>query len=68
MGLRLFRWALGDISAGKLVRIEQDATLATWEPSMDGAPRLFRPDLELLGDVGDFEVVCDRLAAAGLRA
>ena len=66
MGLRLFRRALGDISAGKLVRIEQDASLATWEPSMDGAPRLFRPDLQLLGNIGDFDVVCDRLTAAGM--
>ena len=63
LGLRLFRRVLSDIEAGKLVRIEQDSTLATWEPSMDGAPRLHRPDLEMLGHAGPFEIIRERPAA-----
>jgi methionyl-tRNA formyltransferase len=35
MGLRLFRRALTDISSGNIVRIPQDESLATWEPSLD---------------------------------
>lgn len=62
MGLRLFAKALGDIAAGKLVKVPQEPDLATWEPSMDGAPRLHRPDLELLGNIGDFELVNDAVA------
>ena len=57
LGLRLFERTLCDIAAGRLVKVPQDSALATWEPSMDGAPRLFRPDLEMLGNAGTFEVV-----------
>ena len=61
MGLRLFRQALGDLEAGRVVRIEQDTELATWEPAMEGAPRLFRPDLEMLGSGAEgFEIVRER--------
>lgn len=38
MGVRLFDRALGDIEAGRIVREEQDETLATWEPSWERAP------------------------------
>ncbi len=63
MGLRLFRQVLADLERGRVVRIEQDAALASWEPAMEGAPRLFRPDLEMLG-LGDesFQVIRERHA------
>lgn len=53
LGLKLFRKVLGDVSAGRIVRIPQDHALATWEPAIAGQPRLFRPDLELLPPPGD---------------
>jgi methionyl-tRNA formyltransferase len=52
LGLRLFRKVLDDISKGKIVRIPQEHTLATWEPAISGQPRLFRPDLDLLQPPG----------------
>lgn len=51
MGLRLFNKVLDDISAGVLVKVPQDESLATWEPSLS-PPRLHRPDLIMLGDGG----------------
>ena len=61
MGLRLFRQVLTDLAQGRKVMIEQDTALATWEPAMEGAPRLFRPDLEMLGSGGsEFEVIRER--------
>ena len=48
LGLLLFRKVLRDIPAGIVVREEQDHTLATWEPSLTGAPSLHRPELTLL--------------------
>lgn len=63
MGLRLFRHTLGDIAAGRLVKVEQDPALATWEPAMVGTPRLFRPELEMLGPTPGFEVIRERVAA-----
>ena len=70
MGLRLFARALADISAGRLVKVPQDAALVTWEPSLDGAPRLHRPDLEQLGDgtAAEFEIVRDYLLFNPARA
>lgn len=44
MGLRLIAKTLDDIQGGTAQRIRQDATLATWEPSID-APPLYRPEL-----------------------
>ena len=63
LGLRLFRRACVTSQPGNWSGIEQDATLATWEPSMDGAPRLYRPDLEMLGHAGPFEIIRERLSA-----
>lgn len=48
MGLRLIKRTVSDLSTGLMVRIPQDNTLATWEPSF-GRPALNRPDLELIG-------------------
>jgi len=42
MGLRLLRAAVDEIASGTITRVEQDHTLATWEPSITGAPRLHR--------------------------
>ena len=43
----------------------QDTELATWEPSFDGAPRLYRPELLMIGDAG-YRVITDpRAARAG---
>lgn len=49
MGLRLIRDALDEIAAGVLTQIDQRHDLATWEPSLDGAPRLYRPELPQIG-------------------
>ena len=49
MGLRLIARTLADIRRGVLVQRDQEPLLATWEPSLDGAPRLFRPELRQLG-------------------
>ena len=53
MGVRLLRRALSDILRGDLVMHDQDPSLATWEPSIAGAPRLFRPELPQLGTLPD---------------
>jgi methionyl-tRNA formyltransferase len=52
MGVRLILRVLEQVEAGRVAYARQDAGLATWEPSMDGAPRLFRPELTPIGDVG----------------
>jgi len=52
MGVRLLRDAVAAISSGRVPYREQDHSLATWEPSMDGAPRLYRPDLLQIGGNG----------------
>lgn len=62
MGIRLLISVLNDVDAGIVVRVPQDPALATWEPSMDGAPRLWRPELTLIGDRG-YSVVTDHAAA-----
>lgn len=53
MGVRLISSVLDDVSAGTLVMQEQDHSLASWEPSFDGAPRLFRPELPQIGCLPD---------------
>lgn len=53
MGVRLLRQVLSDILRGDLVRRDQDPALATWEPSVTGAPRLYRPELPQLGTLPD---------------
>ena len=40
MGIRLLREAVDEIASGVLTQIDQDHTLATWEPSLTGAPQL----------------------------
>lgn len=40
MGLRLLEGVLADVAAGRIIRIDQDETVATWEPAFD------RPSLE----------------------
>ena len=37
--------SIEEIMSGTLRIVNQDVELATWEPSFDGAPRLFRPTL-----------------------
>lgn len=49
MGLRLISRVLDDICKGGLVMRPQEQELASWEPSMDGAPPLFRPELPQIG-------------------
>jgi methionyl-tRNA formyltransferase len=49
MGIRLLEEAVAEIASGVLTQIDQDTALATWEPSLDGAPRLHRPELPQLG-------------------
>lgn len=56
MGLRLLEKVLSDVKAGRLVMKDQDHSLATWEPSMDGAPRLFRPELPQIGTLEGWTV------------
>ena len=53
MGVRLLRQTLADILCGDLVMRPQDSSMATREPSLSGAPRLFRPELPQLGMLPD---------------
>ncbi len=48
LGVRLLAETLADLDAGRIVSVEQDETLATWEPSWEREP-LFRPDLPRIG-------------------
>jgi methionyl-tRNA formyltransferase len=52
MGVRLLSEVVERIANGSCGYAEQDPALATWEPSMDGAPRLYRPDLLQIGSNG----------------
>lgn len=51
MGLRLLDKVLSDILQGRLVMADQDHALATWEPALTDAPRLYRPELLQLGNL-----------------
>lgn len=67
MGVSLLRRVLRDLDNGLLVRVEQDAACATWEPSWDRPP-VERPDLPQLTAGTDrvaerYTVVTDRSAA-----
>lgn len=63
LGVRLLRGVVRDISVGRIVRQQQDHDLATWEPAISGAPRLFRPDLLLLPAPGQtFEQYVNSIA------
>lgn len=52
MGLRLLESVLSDIMRGDLVKLPQDESVATWEPSWERAP-ITRPDLLQLGGAID---------------
>lgn len=49
LGLELFEKALGDIAAGKIIQRPQDHGLASFEPSLENAPRIYRPELLQIG-------------------
>jgi len=49
MGVRLLLDAVQTIAGGTAVSKEQDLSVATWEPSLLGAPRLYRPELPQIG-------------------
>lgn len=51
MGVHLILKVLDDLEAGKVVKIPQDNSVATWEPSIDRPP-LFRPELPRLPGPG----------------
>ena len=58
MGVRLLQRTVEAVLQGRLVMIDQDPALATWEPSFSGAPRLFRPELPQLGSLpGGYTVI-----------
>jgi methionyl-tRNA formyltransferase len=63
LGVRLLRGVVRDITKGKIVKQPQRHELATWEPAIAGAPRLFRPDLLLLPAPGqEFEAYVNSIA------
>lgn len=49
LGVALLNKVLTDIENGKIVRIKQDESVATFEPALN-PPRLFRPELIQLSD------------------
>ena len=49
LGIALLHKVIGQIENGKIVRVKQDESIATFEPAMN-PPRLFRPELIQLGD------------------
>lgn len=59
LGVRLFRETLCDIASGRIVAIDQDESLATWEPALSQPP-IFRPDLPRIGSVDGYEVIKTR--------
>ena len=63
MGLRLLRQVLTDITNGVLVKVPQDESLATWEPSWERQP-IPRPDLLMLGgEIPGYQVIAERREA-----
>jgi methionyl-tRNA formyltransferase len=63
LGVELLKQVIADVSQGKIVRKRQETSLATWEPSFNGSPPLFRPDLPLLPLPGQtFEKFIESLA------
>jgi len=63
MGARLFARALADLERGVCVKIPQDQELVSWEPAIENVPRLWRPDLPLLG-AARYQVVTERIMAS----
>ncbi len=60
LGITLLKSVVNDLRNGKMVRLRQDLSIGSWEPSMERAP-LIRPDVELLGAyLGEFTVVAKR--------
>ena len=60
LGLSLFRLALADLKAGRIVAHPQRREIATYEPSFDRPP-VFRPDLLMIGPgLEDFVVDAGR--------
>lgn len=51
LGVRLLLRVVEDLTNGRCVKVEQDESLASWEPSMDSAP-LFKPELVELTSSG----------------
>ena len=51
LGVRLITETVQNIIDGQLIMRNQDTELATWEPSFSGAPRLYRPEIPLLGNL-----------------
>lgn len=57
LGLRLIDRVMADLEGCRIVRVPQEAALATWEPSI-GRPPVYRPELLQLGAIEGHEVVC----------
>jgi methionyl-tRNA formyltransferase len=49
LGVRLLLEAVSEIAGGVIRMADQDPAVATWEPSLDGAPRMYRPELLQIG-------------------
>jgi len=49
MGVRLINCVISDLLRGIIVQEPQIEEVATWEPPTGGRPRLFRPELEMIG-------------------
>lgn len=59
LGVRLLLRVVEDLANGRNVQVEQDESVATWEPSMDSAP-LFKPELTELTSKGSTSSRGDR--------
>jgi methionyl-tRNA formyltransferase len=64
MGLRLFSQVFADLERLIVRAVPQETALATWEPSLDGVPPLWRPDVPQLG-TSRWQVVPQRFTEAG---
>jgi methionyl-tRNA formyltransferase len=59
LGIRLFERTMTRLANGTVVAEPQDSSLATWEPSIDKVPPLWRPDVPMLGS-SRFQIIPDR--------
>ena len=59
MGLRLFARALFDLRRGVCIKVPQDQAMVTWEPAIENVPKLWRPDVPLLGS-SRYQVITER--------
>ena len=55
LGLKLFEKVLKDITGGTLVKVPQNESLSTWEPSWERAP-ITKPDLIQIGHIAGYEI------------